>query len=289
MQFTNWFRPVSELPNQVALGMNFVIGYESGGIGGPYTREQYKSACQALGLKYLLQGPPDDATLAAEAADPFCIGWDQPDEPNAGQPSTIPVSILQANYAKWKAAAPNKIVLLNLDGNQQESWNPTWSYADAAKCCDLLMFDYYVRNRNGMGPPSLKAQFEPIIQRFKGYCQNGQKFGYFVETDNQLLSEQGWAPNGCGPTNQDVQDYFDLAKQYNVDVVGLFEDVIGKGWVSFDSTTPAMYALIKQNIAALSGGNPPPVINPIQRVANGVNFSHGSVTISYNDGSQTIL
>ena len=280
MIFGDWYRPISELPNQIALGMNFVIGYESGGAGGPYTRAQYKSACQALGLKYVLQAPPDDATLALEASDAFCLGWDLVDEPNAGPPSTTSVSVLQSTAAKYRAAAPSKIVMLNLDGNQEESWNPTWSYPQAVACCDWLFFDFYVRNR--LGPSvDLKATFQPKIDRFKGYCTKAQKFGFFVETDDQLLSEQGWSPLGCGPSNADVQAYFDLAKSNQCDLLAFFEDVIGKSWVSYDSTTPAMYTLIKQNIAALSPITPKSVVS--------VNSVHGSTTLTYSDGSTQIL
>lgn len=284
MIFGNWYRPSETLDQQVALGVNFVVGYESGGVTGPVTREAYKAACRARGLKYLLQAPPDDATLALEAKDPYCLGWDQVDEPNAGQPSTVLVSVLQAAYAKYKVAAPNKIVLLNLDGAQEEAWNPAFNYKDAVKCCDWLMFDYYVRNRNG-SVGDLKSQMRPKLDRFKAYCTNGQKFGFFIETDNQKLALQGWAPNGTGPSLQDVQDYFDLAKEYNCDVVAFFEDVIGHFWESYGATTPEMYALIKNNIAALSSPVPLPVPPPaVQRTVKSIRYQ-----LTYDDGSTSLL
>lgn len=287
MIFGNWYRPIETLDQQIALGVDFVIGYENGGSGGPWGREFYKISCRARNLKYLLQAPPDDATLAAEAKDPFCLGWNQVDEPNAGQPSTVPVSVLQAAYAKYKKAAPDKIVLLNLDGAQEESWNPSWSYKEAIKCCDWLMFDYYVRNRNGSAG-DLKAQMRPKLDRFKSYCTNGQKFGFFIETDNQKLALQGWAPNGTGPSLQDVQDYFDLAKEYSCDVVAFFEDVIGHFWESYGDTSPEMYALIKKNIAALSSPVAPSV-PAAKRTATAVYFNSQGVRVAYDDGSTSSL
>ena len=260
MILANWYRSMDLIPAQKAIGVTTLIGYESGGLQ-PSTRDQWKAAASAAGLNYILQIPGDDATLIKEGQDASCLGFDLTDEPNAGQPSTTPVSVLAAQAARVRKLAPGKKILINFDGAQEEAWNPTFDYHAAAALADIVMFDYYVRNRSGPGP-DIKATMTPILQRFKGYCQNGQMFGFFVETDAQLLNLQGWAPLSCAPSPADVQAYFDLAKQFNCDILSLFEDVIGTGWVSFGSTPQAVYDVIKSNM----GGTvqpPQPIPAPV--------------------------
>lgn len=265
MKLASWYRPLDLISFQPSIGVTTLIGYEPGGTL-PSTRAQWKGAATAAGLNYILQIPPDDATLIIEGQDPNCIGFDLVDEPNEGIPSTVPVATLALAAGRVRKLAPNKKILINFDGSQAESWNPTFDYKAAAALADIVMLDYYVRNRSGPGP-DIKATMTPILQRFQGYCQNNQMFGFFIETDPQLLNLQGWAPLSCGPSPQDVQAYFDLAKQFNCGIVSLFEDVIGAGWVSFTSTTQDVYNVIKANMAAIpTPPIPPPAIDLTPRV-----------------------
>lgn len=273
MNFGNWYRPTSSLALQAAMGVQYVIGAE---LESRYTRDQYKAACRALGLYYILQAPPDDATLVAEAADPYCIGWDQKDEPNDASPTLTPIADLQANYAKWKKAAPNKLVMINYDGGQQ--WSG-FDYAAGTKCADLVMLDFYVRNDGG---PTLdiKTTMRPVLDRFKAYLQPGQKFGFFMETGDQDLQKQSWNKVGVGPSPKDLQDYFDIATEYKVDTVAFFEDVIGAWFEAFTGTPTTNLAVISQNadrlktpIAGLLGTAPPIVVTPPTTAPAGVTIT----------------
>lgn len=246
MFFGNWYRPVHLMADSVAMGIQFLIGYEN--EGGTITREQWKAAARNLGLYYIIQAPPDEATFQAEALDPFCIGWNQHDEPNDASPTLTPIADMRANYVKWHATG--KLVMCNFDGDQR--WSG-FDYASAYSLpvADIFFIDDYVRNRQGM-LASITAVEQEAINRHKAFLKPGQKFGFFLETDNQMLSLQTpqWAPNGCGPTVADINEYFALAKANNIDMIALFEDVIGTGWVSFGNTQPDIAAAIKANIVA---------------------------------------
>ena len=260
MNFGNWYRPLSSLAVQTGLGIQFVIGHEQGGSpdGKLVNREDYKAGCRAMGIYYILQAPPDDATLAIEAIDPYCLGWDQKDEPNNPTPVTVPHDVLRANYVKWKTAAPDKLVMLNYDGWQQ--WSD-FDYKAAADSADIFFFDYYVRNRDGKSK-SITSTISSLVDRFRSY-NPGKKIGFFLETDDQYLGKQEWAntpdANGifpstymCGPTAADLQEYFDVAKSKAVDYVALFSDVIGLWFEGYDGTSAENYAQIRSNILKLS-------------------------------------
>ena len=282
MLFTNWYRPISQLPQQVALGINFVLGFEQGGAQSLVTRQQYKDACKAVGMPYMLQAPPDDDTLTAEINDPLCVGWDHSDEPNAGPPSTVPLEKLVAAYNRY--ASTGKLILMNDDGWPEEPWG-TFDYKEATKLCNVFMFDFYVRNRLGAGV-SIKDVMRAKLDRFKSYATNGQKFGFFVETDDQKLDRK-YAPQGCGPTVADVQAYFDLAVEYNCDILGFFEDVIGSWFESYNSTSAEMYACIKENIAKLKtqmGHSTDPIK---QRTATDIIMNTHGIAVVYDNHEVT--
>ena len=272
MFFGNWYRRVQDMPQQVAVGVQFLIGYDDGNSDGPvYSREQWKAAARSFGLFYFIQAPPDDATMELEATDPYLLGYDQKDEPNNDTGNgVVPIATLRANYKKWTACwaqhGVKKLVMLNYDGWQQWSgFDYNAASAPEDPTAHLFMVDYYVRNRNGPNA-SITADMGEVIRRHKSYLHPGQLFGFFLETDDQLLKEQGWAPSGCGPTLADIAEYFELAKAYGVDVIGLFEDVIGRGFVNYGATTAAMYETIRN--CFLTNGT------PIQQLIAGTPVPH---------------
>lgn len=238
MYLGDWYRPMKDLAMLAAIGVQFVIGHED--EGGSVSRAAYKAACRAVGLRYVLQIPVDDATLQLEAQDDYCLGWDQPDEPN-DNPTPSTATTLRADYLRCKAAAPMKIVLLNLDGWQQ--WSD-FDYIAAAACCDWLMFDYYVKNRDGK-LADVSDELRPIISRFQSYLKPHQLLGYFIETSDQLLTMQSWNKVGVGPTPDDIEEYFTTAVSTGCTVLGLFSDVIGLGFVAFDGTSADAYQRIR--------------------------------------------
>jgi len=263
MNFGNWYRRIVDMPGCVVMGVQFLIGYEDESQS--VTREQWKAAARQLGLYYWLQAPPDEATFMAEASDPFCIGWNQHDEPNDASPTLTDIGVMSANYLKWHATG--KRVMANFDGSQR------WSGFDYAKAygapiADDYWFDYYVRNRDGPNANISMTVSEVITYHKSQGLPDHIKVGFFLETDNQNLAEQGdWAKNGCGPTAADIDEYFNWAKIAGISYVACFEDVIGKWFENYGETSQEIFAAIQRNMrqyaTPLAGSLIPQVIVPM--------------------------
>lgn len=304
MWIFDWERPVSLLDTAVAEGVQVCIREV---LAEGFTRETWKTECRKRGLRYILSIPLDDVTLKEEAADPFCFGWDQPDEPDDASPTTVPIPVLLANYNRLMAVKrPDQHVMLNFDAWPEEAWGP-FDYLAASKCATLLMCDYYVRMR--YGPNAVIGDIEgPKLDRFKGYCRDGQLFGFFIETCNQIgtTGTNPYFPLAAGPTPDDEDAYFVLAAKKKCECVSLFQHVVGPipgGWIAFNGTTPENAARITANtkkystpLPGLAGLHPPvqsggsdplpaPVPQPVDPLAGAVitlNISVGGRNYVYS-------
>jgi hypothetical protein len=242
MNFGNWYRRIRDLAGCVLAGEQFMIGYES--EDNTVTREQWKAACRQLGLYYWLQKAPDLATEQAEALDPFCIGWNHPDEKNDASPTLGNIDEMKADYDRWHAYG--KLVMCNYDGSQR------WSGFDYKKAYDLPIadvwwFDLYVRNRLGKDADIEATMDEMLAYHHSQGLPLNARWGFFYETDDQLLKEQGWAPNGCGPTPADIDTYFRWGVKNGASAMAAFEDVIGKWFVNYGDTEQAIFDAVQRN------------------------------------------
>ena len=103
-----WLQPNYKLADWRQRGINTAFGYEA--LGGTVSNADWSAAAAAQGMAYI-RAPGND--LAADAQDQHLLAWLQPDEPDI---SKMAPSVLAANYAKWKAAGPNKPVIVNFSG-----------------------------------------------------------------------------------------------------------------------------------------------------------------------------
>jgi hypothetical protein len=96
-----WSQPASSAATWKARGVNTMVTYES--QGGTVSVAQWSSAVQAAGL-YQIRSPLSTtaAGLAADAANPSLLAFEQPEEPEL----TGQQSVLASNYAQWGQYKP---------------------------------------------------------------------------------------------------------------------------------------------------------------------------------------
>ncbi|MEZ0264920.1 MAG: calcium-binding protein, partial [Phycisphaerae bacterium] len=105
-----WSQSPWRLASWKARGINTAVGYES--MGGTVSVDQFSQYAKDAGLMMIRH--PNWANLAGEKKWTNLIGWMHNDEPDG---HNTPASVLQADYAKMKAAWSNMPVMVNFNGS----------------------------------------------------------------------------------------------------------------------------------------------------------------------------
>jgi hypothetical protein len=282
-----WYQPTSSFATWKARGINTLIGYASENT---VSRDSWMAAARDAGLFYAIKPTDDPADLKTDAADPYFLAWEQPDEPDGG--GNIPPAKIIENYKAWKRAG-DKAVLLNLDGWRTQ-YGPPADYIQYCLGADWIAFDYYIINR-GEGPDNIKKLGERL-DKLKEWTGGKKKLMVFIECSDQDLRVTDWAatPDATGkpaaprmrcPTAGEMQKQIDVAVAHGAAGIIYFPQVIGKGWEKFDGTTDDCEAQMKKANAKLSG-KPSPATQPMRRASADV--LDGATITANDDGTYTI-
>lgn len=257
-----WYQPVASFAKWKARGINTLVGCEL--EGGAVTRAQWTAAARAAGLCYIIKPGTDATTLAADAADPYLLAWEQQDEPD-GAGNTSPAQI-QNVYSSLKQAKP---VFLNFDGWKMQ-YRAAADYLAYVQGADWLAADYYVVNR-GEGSaaiPKIGVALDKLAQ-----WAPGKRRIAFIETSDQDLRVQQWAsqpdasgtppqPRMRGPTAAEVSSEVQMAIAHGVSGIVYFADVVGMNFEGFDGEPAdvigAQTAIDQQLTTPVPSPSPPP-------------------------------
>jgi hypothetical protein len=176
-------QPVESFDSWKGRGVDTLVGYES--RSNRVTIAQWSQAAADKGFHYIRQ-PSND--LATDARDARLLALMHDDEPDAQKPPTDP-KLLAADYAHWKAAAPNKPVLVNFSGGRLLSGqDPKSLYASYLNSADWIANDFYpVTGYNG---PDQLWKIGAAVDRLRDWSAGKPQF-CFIETSNQRLP---WMP-----------------------------------------------------------------------------------------------
>jgi hypothetical protein len=283
-----WYQPTSSFAKWKDRGINTLIGYASENT---VSRDAYMEAARNAGLFYAIKPTEDPADLKTDAADPYFLAWEQPDEPDGG--GNIPPAKIIENYKTWKAAG-DKPVLLNLDGWRTQ-YGPPADYIQYCTGADWIAFDYYILNR-GEGPDNIKKLGERL-DKLKEWTGGKKKLFVFIECSDQDLRVTDWAatPDATGkpaaprmrcPSAAEMQKQIDVAVAHGAAGIIYFPQVIGKGWEKFDGTPDDCDAQMKIANAKLAGKAAPATTRPVRRTA--ADPLDGATITSNEDGTYTI-
>ena len=131
-----YWQPTSSFSTWKARGINTVIGFYNR----PDWRAEFDTAAAANGL-WMIRNPQENP--AADINTPHLLAFSQPDEPDI---NGIPLATLAANYAQWKAAAPNIPVIENFSGQNamyKYQVGADAEYANFIKTTDWVSNDVY--------------------------------------------------------------------------------------------------------------------------------------------------
>jgi len=103
-----WSQPVYSFATWKARGVNTMVNYES--EGGTVSIDQWSNAVDALGL-YQIRQPRGNPAL--DIKETSLLAWMNNDEPDV---NGVGLSVLAANYTKWKAVDPGMPIFTNLSG-----------------------------------------------------------------------------------------------------------------------------------------------------------------------------
>lgn len=194
-----WLQPVQNFPYiRDTLGCNFNVGFETGGVGGPFSRANYKAAAIAASIKLVMPGYVfGNYSLAAalpDIGDVNVVAWSHPDELDRDSIDRIPPSDVASQTAAMKAADPTKLVFINFDGIQLDGkiagWN-TYDYATAIVGADLLSFDLHLTN-TGYQPAEYDV-YRQVCVYLKSLLGVNQKLLTCVEVGwENLLLDPFW-------------------------------------------------------------------------------------------------
>lgn len=194
-----WLQPVQNFSYiKNTLGCNVNIGFETGGVGGPFSRAAYKTAAISAGMKLIMPGYNfGDLSLTAaltDIGDANVIAWGHPDELDRDSADRIAPATVAAQTAAMKLADPTKLVFINFDGIQIAGkiagWN-TYDYAAAIVGADLLSFDFHLVN-TGYQPGEYDV-YRQVCVYLKSLLGVGQKLITCVEVGwENLLLDPFW-------------------------------------------------------------------------------------------------
>ena len=284
-----WYQPASGFDKWKARGINTLVGCPVGADN--LSRSEWMEAARKAGLYYIAKPTDDPEELKADLLDQNLIAWEQPDEPDAG--GNVPPAKIIENYKAWKAIGP-KPVLLNLDGWKTQ-YRATADYLQYVQGADWIAFDYYIINR-GEGPSNINRLGERL-DKLKQWTGGKKKLFVFIECSDQDLRVSDWgqtadasgkklAPLMRGPTPEEMTKEIEVSMAHGASGIIYFPDVIGKGWQSFDGTTPEVEATMKlanEKLAAAADKSPrgnPAIARPVDPKAplDGTDVTIGGVT-----------
>lgn len=184
-----WSQPASTLAKWKARGVNTGFGYEA--QGGSVSNATWSQAAADAGLAYIRH---PGASLAADAADPRLLAWLHEDEPEI---HNVAPSVLAADYAIWKAAAPNKPVAVTFSGgNVVFSVTPESTYRSYIASADWIASDFYPIS--GWKRADWLYRVGETLDTLSRWSGNKPQYA-FIETSSQPLPDGPPGINGVSP------------------------------------------------------------------------------------------
>ena len=186
-----------------ARGVNTLMGWEQqAGGANPVSVDEYSTAAVNAGLLMIREPRADPAADIGQAN---LLGWLQPDEPEG---NGIPASVLQSNYAQWRAAwsaatpAAPPPILINFDGSRVINKQAALTQADYApyiQASEWVSQDIYPVT--GWLQPNSLGDVGKAVSTLNGYS-NGKPGFAVIETSNQhwaSFSHPEWDERGVTP------------------------------------------------------------------------------------------
>lgn len=215
-----WNQPARNLPAMVAMGVTTVTGpeIENGNHLAPDVLAAQQLAwikgTQDLGLRCILRKPTGPLPVN-------CIGiLFSIDEANG---KLIPPSALLGERDDLRARYPGTPLLLNLSGDKITSANfraadQVQLYKDYAALCDVLMVDWYSKNRNAdRYPVTLTADAVKTLK-----AVTGKPVIAWVEANDQQLKPIGAGTVNRAPTPAEIKETVDAAVAAGASGIGWF-------------------------------------------------------------------
>jgi hypothetical protein len=208
-------------------GINTLVGYES--RGGAVSSDEWCGEAARRGFYYVRKPAADPA---ADAKDPFLLGWMHDDEPDVKKPPTDPAA-LQADYAAWKAAAPQVPVFVNFSGGYVLGGRvPKETYQQYLKAADWVGNDFYPVT--GYNRPDWLWKVGAAVDQLRDWSGGKPQFA-FIETSAQRLS---WTPrNTRGVSVEELRALIWHSVIHGVKGIVYFPQQIGEGF-RYDMTPP---------------------------------------------------
>jgi hypothetical protein len=208
-------------------GINTLVGYES--RGGTIPNDEWCAAAAIKGFYYVRKpaGEP-----AADAKDPFLLGWMHDDEPDVKKPPTDPKA-LQDAYAGWKRSAPDVPVFVNFSGgNVLGGKVPKETYQEYMVAADWIGNDFYPVT--GYNRPDWLWKIGAAVDQLREWSGGKPQFA-FVEASAQRLS---WTPRTTrGVSVDEFRAEVWHAVIHGVKGIVYFPQQIGEGF-RYDMTPP---------------------------------------------------
>jgi hypothetical protein len=220
-------QPVENFQLWRARGCNFVVGPELGNPEKLTTKEWCKAAADAglmvVGNKFCIR----DSFVP-----PNLLAWFLDDEPNSSNHNT-PLATIKAQRDQFKHLKDAPI-WLNLAGDQitNQHGKVTQQYVDYCSVADLVLSDWYVKNR----------EFDRYPISFIGDCLEylrlcgARSMGTTLECSWQKLNNA--SPKGRAPTPDELECEAMNAITHGAGVLIYFSTATGYGWPqNYDPTT----------------------------------------------------
>lgn len=205
-------QPVSTFTTWKARGVNTVIDFYAPGA----WQEYWNDAAVADGL-WMIRNPRENP--AQDINQPYLLAWEMNDEPDINGVSTASVA---ATYAAWKAADPNRKVIVNVSGAnaiyQFDSLTDAM-YTRYTASADIISSDVYPLNTynrpqwidkntklTGADPENASTTpFNPgqSVDKLRALSGGKEQYAY-IETSYQGLTNAA-AKGARGPTADEVR------------------------------------------------------------------------------------
>jgi Protein of unknown function (DUF1524) len=195
-----WVPPADSMTKWAGRGINTVVGIPQGHDPGPWV-----AAAAKAGLRQI-RAPRTDVPLEQDGADPLLTAWLHPDEPDLNDQRPAE---LAAARERWRAAAPQVPVVVNLSGGevlkalnspertaQYRAWLNTadWASQDLYPVTGWGQPDWHDHRHTR---PTTNQQANNILAALQG--DRPRPLLNFIECADQRL---GWVPPGSNPTPQ---------------------------------------------------------------------------------------